>query len=267
METGVIYQLEAMWCRFAILSIISVFMLFLLSHLTQSSVFVHRSRTDSIKISISSVNDKSDDPLNLGFSAFELKRAKSQEMQASQTYDITALLLHWKRMDGLKKTLQHILDTNLFSKIIIWNNNPQITLTHRHFTNNSRATKRLRIINSKQNLKDEAKYRACAVATTKACFYVDDDWDVSRYIRSLIASFRADPDRLHAVTDAYTFYTNLVWSYMDEAIDLHTGFSWIGCGSLFLRVHAERHLQLLHKYLKNQTGAHKLDTLDVLFSF
>ncbi|CAF4704083.1 unnamed protein product, partial [Rotaria magnacalcarata] len=33
--------------------------------------------------------------------------------------------------------------------------------------------------------------------------------------------------------------------------DLHAGFSWIGCGSLFLREHAQRHHQLLRMNLRN----------------
>ena len=141
-----------------------------------------------------------------------------------------------------------------FQKDFVWNNNPQINLSIRRLIKHSGSFRFIHVVNSKRNIKDEAKYRACAKATTRACFYVDDDWNVSSYIKSLIASFRSDPDLLHSVTDAYTFYTNLVWSYFDSKIDLHSGFSWIGCGSVFLRAHAQKHLQLLHKFLKNNTG-------------
>jgi len=194
------------------------------------------------------------DHVNLGFSLFEFEQSKLRETELEREYDLTAVVLHWKRLQGVQKTLKHFLNTRLFKQIIVWNNNPQINLTVDDLINNNHSTKFIRVINSKENLKDEAKYRACAEATTRACFYADDDWNTSHYIKSLIASFRSDPNLLHSITDAYTFYTNLIWSYFDATIDLHTGFSWIGCGSVFLREHAQRHLQLLHKYLKNDPG-------------
>ena len=187
--------------------------------------------------------------VNLGFSRFSLVEAKKQEKDIKIQYELTAVLLHWQRLHGLRNTFQHLLSTEFFIEIIVWNNNPRINLTRRHLTNSNRSAQAIRIINSDENLKDEAKYRACALARTRACLYVDDDWNTARYLKSLIASFRSDPTVLHAVTDSYTYYTNLVWSYFDKAIDLHTGFSWIGCGSIFLREHAQQHLQRLHAVL------------------
>jgi hypothetical protein len=191
---------------------------------------------------------------SVGFNTFEYEQAKLRETELQNEYDLTAVLLHWRRLEGVKRIAKYLSDTNLFKQIIIWNNNPHINLTLDHFDTINHTNNSLVIINSKQNLKDEAKYRACTHAKTRACFYVDDDWDVSQYLKSLISSFRSDPNLLHAVTNAYTFYTNLVWTYIDFAIDLHTGFSWIGCGSVFLRQHAQHYLQLMEKYLHNNTG-------------
>jgi hypothetical protein len=180
--------------------------------------------------------------------------SKKQETTLKDQLDLTAVLLHWQRLPGLQNTLQYLLQSKLFVEIILWNNNPRINLTHCHLTNSNHSIKTLRIINSRENLKDEAKYRACAEAKTRACFYVDDDWNTAHYLKSLIASFRSDPTVLHAVTDDYTSYTNLVWSYVDRGIDLHTGFSWIGCGSVFLRQHAEQHRRFLRTFLgQNQS--------------
>ena len=194
---------------------------------------------------------------NIGFTSREYEQALLQETAINHQYDVTAVLLHWKRLDGLNKTLHHLLHTKLFKQIIVWNNNPDINLTLRHFNKQAHLLRRLvRIINSQRNLKDEAKYRACAEAKTRACFYTDDDYTPVGYLKSLIASFRSDPHLLHSVTDPYTYYTNLVWSYFDSTIDLHAGFAWIGCGSVFLRQHAQHHLQLIHKHLRNHTGNH-----------
>ena len=198
--------------------------------------------------------------MNLGFSAFELEKAIRHEAALKDQFDLTAVLLHWQRLTGLRNTLQYLVQSKLFVEIILWNNNPGINLTHSHLTNTNHSIKNLRIINSRENLKDIAKYRACAEAKTRACFYVDDDWNTAHYLRSVIASFRSDPTVLHAVTDEYTSYTNLVWSYFDRSIDLHTGFSWIGCGGIFLRQHAEQHLRFLRSFL----GQNQSRTLTVI---
>jgi hypothetical protein len=205
-------------------------------------------------LSTNNTEDISNDYTYVGFSAFEYEQAKLQETKLQNEYDLTAVLLHWKRLQAVKSTLQYLFNTQLFKQAIIWNNNPHINLTLHHFNTTNYTDKFIHIINSKVNLKDEAKYRACAQAKTRACFYVDDDWNVSHYLKSLISSFRSDPNLLHSVTGPYTFYTNLVWTYLDSEIDLHTGFSWIGCGSVFLRQHAQQHLQLMHKFLQNHTG-------------
>jgi hypothetical protein len=205
----------------------------------------------------------SGDFVNLGFTFFEFEQAKLREIELEREYDLTAIVLHWKRLEGVQKTLQVFLNSLIFKQIIVWNNNPQINLTLDHLINNNHSTNVIRIINAKENLKDAAKYRACAEATTRGCFYVDDDWQVTHYIKSLISSFRSDPNVLHSVTDPYTFYTNLVWSYFDFTIDLHTGFSWIGCGSVFLREHAQRHLQLLNKFLVNDSGYSYISSIEI----
>jgi hypothetical protein len=215
---------------------------------------------------LSSVVDKKttnlDDLINIGFTHLELGRAKVQETELEHEYNITGILLHWKRLSSLQKTLERFLNTNLFKEIIVWNNNPEVNLSVHHLiVNNKDSSHLIRIINSKVNLIHEAKYRACAEAKSRACFYVDDDCDTSHYMRSLIASFRSDPNVLHSVTDSYTFYTNLVWSYFDTQIDLHTGFSWISRGSIFLRKHAENHIKLIDKFLKNDSRKKQINVI------
>jgi hypothetical protein len=243
-----------MWKHYIILIVILSLTLILLQYISLIIINNRQRHFKSSYLTINNINNNADDLINLGFSLFEYEQAKLQETKLKDEYDLTAVLLHWKRLEGVQKTLQYLLHTNFFKQIIIWNNNPNINLTIHHLIQNNHLKKFIRIINSKQNLKDEAKYRACTLAKTRACFYVDDDWNITPYLNSLIASFRSDPNLLHSVTDEYTFYTNLVWSYFDTTINLHSGFSWIGCGSVFLRQHAEKHLQLIHKFLKNHKG-------------
>ncbi|CAF3548706.1 unnamed protein product [Rotaria sp. Silwood1] len=189
--------------------------------------------------------------INIGFSEFQFLQSKQHEIELEQKYDISAIILHWKRSASTARAMNYLLATNLFKEIIVWNNNPNINLTKTTLKANNHSLDSIRIINSKENLKDEAKYRACAEAKTIACFYADDDWDASFYLKSLIADFRADPYILHSFTDTGAFCGNLMWSYFDNTIDLHAGFPWIGCGSIFLHEYAQSHIQYLQIHLKN----------------
>ncbi|CAF1000345.1 unnamed protein product [Adineta steineri] len=207
---------------------------------------------------------------NIGFTEIELLQAKQREIDLIQNYTLSAIVLHWKRSASVARAVNNLVNSKLFKEIVIWNNNPQITLEKTQFQQNTSFLVDIRVINSKENLKDEAKYRACAEANNIACFYADDDWDASFYLKSLIADFRADPYVLHSVTDPGTFYTNLMWSYFDRDINLHTGFSWIGCGSIFLREYAQRHIEYLHTYLKNNRIGHTRElqnNIDMNLSF
>ncbi|CAF1621386.1 unnamed protein product [Rotaria magnacalcarata] len=180
-----------------------------------------------------------------------LKQAKILEAEHEQQYQLTAIILHWQRLSRVQLAVQHYISTKYFKEIIVWNNNPEINLTLNEISTNSQSNGLIRIINSKVNVNDEAKYQACAEAKTLVCFYADDDWNTSHYLKTLIASFRSDPNVLHSATNLVTYYNNMLWTFMDSRIDLHAGFSWIGCGSLFLREHAQRHHQLLRMNLRN----------------
>jgi hypothetical protein len=181
------------------------------------------------------------------------EQARTFETEINNKYQFTAIILHWKRLTGVRRAVENYVHSQLFKEIIIWNNNPNVSLTV-DLLNVSHATSLIRIINSATNIRDEAKFRACALARTLACFYADDDWDTSGYMRSLIAGFRSDPNVLHTVTNIPTYYNNLLWTFMDKTIDLHAGFAWIGCGSVFLREYAERHIQLLLINVQSRPG-------------
>ena len=205
-----------------------------------------------LDVDISSNNVKYLTDVNLVHDA--LQRAKLAEIDLNNRYQFTAIVLHWKSLSRVQHSVENFLRTKVFKEIIVWNNNPQIKLTHSQLIRTNDTSTTIYIINSNHNLKDQAKYRACAGARTLVCFYADDDWDTSSYVNTLIASFRSDPNLLHVATNGITYYNNMLWTFIDSKIDLHTGFAWIGCGSIFLREHAERHLQLLATNLKYNEG-------------
>lgn len=179
-------------------------------------------------------------------------QAKTYETDIENKYQFTAIVLHWNSITRVQQIVQQYVNKKIFKEIVIWNNNPNVSLAHNHILKNYSSSTLIYIINSKENIKDLAKYRACATAQTLACYFSDDDWHSFHYTNSLIASFRSDPYLLHSTTNAITYYNNLLWTFYDTQIDLHAGFSWIGCGSIFLREHAQKHLQLLESQIATQ---------------
>jgi hypothetical protein len=190
--------------------------------------------------------------VNLIHDAYQ--RAKLAEVELDNKYQITGVILHWKRLSRVQHAVQSWVNSKLFKEIIVWNNNPEMKLAHNQILPINNSSTLIYIINSNENLIDHGKYRACASAQTSVCFCADDDWDASQYMKTLIASFRSDPNVLHIATNEVTYYNNMLWTFVDPKIDLHTGFAWIGCGSLFLREHAQRHIQLLTTHLKSNPG-------------
>lgn len=201
--------------------------------------------------------------LTNGFSEVDIQYELTKYNQIKTEYQLTGIILHWRRLNGVRELVKTMLQyEDLFPNIIVWNNNPKKTLTFEDLLIEN--TSRIEIINSDENIKDQAKYRSCQLAKTQACFYVDDDWDIKMYMQSLYSSFLLEPTILHAITDQFTYFTNLMWTFFDKNIDLHTGFSWIGCGSIFSRDNAVRHLKYLKYFLDTDTNRGKIFIMNEL---
>lgn len=196
-----------------------------------------------------------------------LQQAKIRESDVEYKYQIAAIIIHFNHLSRVQKLVEIYLNSKLFKEIIVWNNNPQIILNYSQVVMNNNSSTSIYITNSEENLKDQAKYRACINAQTLACFYVADHFDPSHYMKSLIASFRSDPNVLHAATNDITYYNNMLWTFTDPQINLHTGFSWLDSGSVFLHEHAMRHLQLLMTHVKDHQGIYFLIEIILFFLF
>jgi len=193
-----------------------------------------------------------------GFNEIDIQYEINKYNQLKIEYQLTGIILHWRRLNGVQELVKTMLEyEDLFSNIVIWNNNPGKKITFKELLIEN--TSRIEIFNSDVNIKDQAKYRACQLAKTKACFYVDDDWDMKMYMKSLYSNFLLEPTILHSITDQFTYFTNLMWTFFDKTIDLHTGFSWIGCGSVFTRENAVRHLKYLNYFLDNNANRGKMN--------
>jgi len=106
----------------------------------------------------------------------------------------------------------------------------------------------IKVINSPYNLNTESRYHGCASAENDVCYFIDDDfWP--NHVEGLFASFVRAPEYLHSLTNADVYWNNLRWTAFSDEISpasrytLHTGFSWVGSGSMVLKRNCLRFIQ------------------------
>ena len=163
--------------------------------------------------------------------------------EASEVGDTTAIVLHWKRTDNVRLVVAHLCRYTFFDSVLVWNNNPEIQLTHKvragallnffsfilllthlipHSLNTGPQTfatsrcpaSKLRIYNSPRNLLFIARFLACAQADTPYCYFQDDDWLV-RPLRALYTQFGRDPEGPVVVqtSDQVSMLFGLEWCF------------------------------------------------------
>ncbi|MBX2869490.1 MAG: hypothetical protein KTR18_12485 [Acidiferrobacterales bacterium] len=158
-------------------------------------------------------------------------------MQSPVDTKVSAIVLNWKRPENVVKIIRYLEKRPYVDEVLVWNNAPL------PFDSPS-SSEKVRVINSPENFKDHAKYLACKEARNDVCFYQDDDWYTAPYIDLLYEVYQQNPLHLHAVTNAPTLAENLFWTYYDSQ-DIHSEFSWIGCGAMFPRDIAVNYLHLI----------------------
>ncbi|KNC47458.1 uncharacterized protein AMSG_02475 [Thecamonas trahens ATCC 50062] len=157
-------------------------------------------------------------------------------------------MLNWKRLDNLRVIMQNLREAGHYSEFVVWNNNPD-TVLNEELIFGERIPERVVVVNSVDNLKDFGKYLGCQRAVAEICYMQDDDWDSSSYRVSLLYSFLGQPGVEHGVTNARTFMQNMAWTCYNAAARIHAGFMWGGCGSVFSRDAAVRHIGLINSLL------------------
>lgn len=88
-------------------------------------------------------------------------------MESELFNKITAVLLNWKRPDGVKKICDHLLESELTGEIIIWNNNAEISFSYMH--------EKVRIINCSEDFGLFTRFAAASLAKYPCILYHDDD--------------------------------------------------------------------------------------------
>ncbi|KAG0346809.1 hypothetical protein BG005_000520 [Podila minutissima] len=176
----------------------------------------------------------------------------------------TAVLLGWKRIDGLKLIVNYLARYPYIKQIIVWNNNRDIKLSKRDFVFDSQYGPRpeLQVYNAAENLHDIAKYMSCSLAKYKHCYIQDDDW-LNTHMDALYTNFLTSPGLLHTNTQPLIQMEHRRWTFTNENCDMHTGFSWLGTGSYIPQEKAQR---LLTQRGNSTLSMDRSKVIDMYFS-
>ncbi|KAF9551859.1 hypothetical protein EC957_004182 [Mortierella hygrophila] len=176
----------------------------------------------------------------------------------------TAILLGWKRLDGLKLIVNYLARYPYIKEIIIWNNNPGTKLNKKdfEFDDSYGPVPELQIHNGQENLHDFAKYMSCSLAKYQHCYFQDDDW-LNTHMDALYTNFLSSPSLIHTNTLPLIHMEHRRWTFTNAEYKLHTGFAWMGTGSYLPREKAQR---LLEQGGNSNLAKDRLKVIDIYFS-
>ncbi|KAG0375448.1 hypothetical protein BGX24_009066 [Mortierella sp. AD032] len=175
---------------------------------------------------------------------------------ASKYVPVTAVILSWKRKEGVKAVVAHLRKYPFIQEILIWNNSPDVVLSTHDFAdrsssqwypnNNDNGTDTtgttttpfppsqswpsITVFNSVANLHDFSKYTTCTLAKYDHCYIQDDDW-INLAMDSMYAVMIDNPQSLITSTLPAMHAQQRSWTFQNPQLGLHTGFSWLGAGS------------------------------------
>jgi glycosyltransferase involved in cell wall biosynthesis len=157
-----------------------------------------------------------------------------------QANPVTGILMSWKRRENIKTLLKQFEQLEGLTEVIVWNNDASEEFK---FHKNMAASYKLKIFNSPENVNTLARWKACAtMASNQLCFFIDDDFLPTSFTQ-LYYTYNRFPQRLNAATNTKVFWNNHRWAFYDVNAGIHTGFSWLGSGSLVSRKMATEFLE------------------------
>ncbi|KAF9971456.1 hypothetical protein BGZ73_005609 [Actinomortierella ambigua] len=183
----------------------------------------------------------------------------------------TAILLSWKRVEGLKTIVHYLARYPYIKEIIIWNNNRENHLSKADFAfnadamaafNGGGALPEVKVFNAQENLHDLAKYMSCSLASYSHCYFQDDDW-LNTHMDALYTNFLGSPNLIHTNTLPLIHMEHRRWTFTNPDIKMHAGFSWMGTGSFLPRAKAR---QLLEQGGNSNLAKDRLRVVDMYFS-
>ncbi|KAF9169301.1 hypothetical protein BGX21_010613, partial [Mortierella sp. AD011] len=129
----------------------------------------------------------------------------------------TAVLLGWKRIQGLKLIVSYLVRYPYIKQIIVWNNNKEIQLSKRDFELDPSfgPLPDLQVYNAAENLHDFAKYMSCSLAKYEYCYFQDDDW-LNTHMDALYTNFLTSPSLIHTNTLPLIQMEHRRWTFTNE---------------------------------------------------
>ncbi|CAB4417263.1 unnamed protein product [Rhizophagus irregularis] len=136
--------------------------------------------------------------------------------------------------------LKPLAESDTLTKILVWNNNNKTRIYSKDFKLNNSDVE-LNVFNSEENLHDLSKYTTCSMAKYDYCYFQDDDW-LNLYMDSLYTNFLENPNLIHSNSMPVIYLESRRWMFANVDKNLHTGFTWLGCGSFVSRAKVQRFL-------------------------
>ncbi|KAH8120060.1 hypothetical protein DFH11DRAFT_1558066 [Phellopilus nigrolimitatus] len=168
----------------------------------------------------------------------------------NNTPDTTAVVLNWSRLENVVLISALLCGpwlSSTIAQVLIWNNNPNITLGMKNFRGTGCSAKKLRIHNSPSNIYFRARFIACAEAQTPFCFIQDDDYLIRpEIIQNMHAFFTQSPSipSLHLLPAHEHLLSRLRTINTVDGL-ITTSFAWLGHGTFLSRSVANDFLNLL----------------------
>ena len=158
-----------------------------------------------------------------------------------------------ERFPNLKIQTSKLLEHCFVKSVVIWNNNPSVTIKSFH--------RSLVVLNSEKNIGTTAKYESCVRSGFHACYIIDDDW-MPQHLASLYSTFLANKGQsIVVLTDPITQHMDESYSFSDGR-GTHFGFAWIGVGSIVSSRAARRFLEYETTLIPEKFRKHS----DIFFS-
>ncbi|KAL5518807.1 hypothetical protein ACEPAH_490 [Sanghuangporus vaninii] len=164
--------------------------------------------------------------------------------------DTTAIILNWSRLQNVIMISSIVCGPWLddaVAEVFIWNNNPNITLTKKTFSDTGCPANKLRIFNSQTNELFQARYLACAQSRTPYCFTQDDDYVVQPDVIKNLHSYFLQNKAVRSVhlLPAHEHLLSRLRVFTTQDSSISTAFAWLGHGTLLSRSAARDFLDLL----------------------
>ena len=197
-------------------------------------------------------------------SASEFRSALSRD-QVQMTERLSAILLNWKRICNLRYIVRNLVAYPFIGEVIIWNNNVNQSMSDEIFFPEGKPRDldfSMRILNTRNNTHDFAKYTACSMAKLSYCYLQDDDW-VNTYLASQYVHFTRHPQHIHSYTIPMIHLEQQRWRLYNKEAGLHAGFTWLGLGSIMPKTLA---VSFLYKISQLGTPVLQVDMLFAYFS-